>query len=119
MSGDLCLEGQTDRAELKSASGDIHLDGSVGLIRASSMSGDVEVETSILPQTMDLSSKSGDCQARIPDAGPFSIRMKTVSGEMDCEFPVNYVNGTFIYGDGSGPAYSITSISGDVWLARP
>ncbi len=119
MSGDLCLEGQTDRAELKSASGDIHLDGSVGLIRASSMSGDVEVETSILPQTMDLSSKSGDCQARIPDAGPFSIRMKTVSGEMDCEFPVNYVNGTFIYGDGSGPAYSMTSISGDVWLARP
>ena len=67
---------------------------------------------------MDLSSKSGDCQARIPDAGPFTVRMKVVSGEMDCEFPVNYANGVFVYGDGSGPAYSVTSVSGDVSLER-
>ena len=44
--------------------------------------------------------------------------MKTVSGEMDCEFQMNYINGMFIHGDGTGPAYSMTSVSGDVTLTR-
>ena len=57
-------------------------------------------------------------EARIPDAGPFSARIKTVSGEMECSFPVNYVNGMCVYGDGSGPAYSLTTVSGDVTLGR-
>ena len=44
--------------------------------------------------------------------------MKTVSGEQSCEFPVSHVNGLCVYGDGSGPVYSMTSISGDVSLER-
>ena len=118
MSGDVHLEGQVDRAELKSASGDILLDGSVGLIRAASMSGDVEMETAIMPQAMDLSSKSGDCRARIPDAAPFTLRFKTVSGDVDLDFPFQYNGKLAVYGDGSGPTYSITSVSGDVTVQR-
>ena len=118
MSGDISIRGQADEAVLKSASGDIEMEGPAGRFHGVTMSGDVSLETSVLPQVMELSSKSGDCQARLPDAGPFSVRMKTVSGEMGCDFPVSYVNGAAVYGDGSGPAYSITSISGDVSLER-
>lgn len=117
-SGDIDLQGQIRSARLKTASGDIELNGAAGSIWCGSMSGDVSVTTSVLPGTLELSSKSGDCEARIPDAGPFSVRMKTVSGELECSFPVNYINGVCVYGDGSGPAYSITSVSGDVSLER-
>ena len=117
-SGDATLQGQIKDAAIKTASGDIQMEGVADRFLARTMSGDVEVETSVLPQVMDLSSKSGDCHARIPEAGPFSLRMKTVSGEMDCELHMNYINGVFVYGDGSGPSYSMTSISGDVVLER-
>ena len=118
MSGDVTLRGQIGDAIVKTASGDIEMSGLAVRFLGSTMSGDVQLETSQLPQVMELSSKSGDVQARIPDAGPFSLRMKTVSGEIDCEFPMNYINGTFVYGDGSGPSYSMTSVSGDVTLER-
>ena len=117
-SGDLSLKGQVENAQLKTASGDISLEGLVSGFHAKTMSGDVEVETSALPQAMELSSKSGECEARIPDAGPFSVRLKTISGELECEFPVNYNNGLCVYGDGSGPMYTMSSISGDVSLKR-
>ena len=107
-----------ENAQLKSASGDISLEGLVSSFHAKTMSGDVEVEISALPQAMELSSKSGECEARIPDAGPFSVRLKTISGELECEFPVNYNNGLCVYGDGSGPMYTMSSISGDVSLKR-
>ncbi len=118
MSGDITLRGQFQDVRLKTASGDIQQDGLVGRFLGSSMSGDVELETSQLPQVLNISSKSGDCRARIPDAGPFTLRMKTVSGEMDCEFCMNYINGMFVHGEGDGPSYSMTSVSGDVSLER-
>ena len=118
MSGDVNLSGQVGGAMVKTASGDIETDGEVGRFLGGTMSGDVRVESARLPEVMELSSKSGDCEARLPLDGPFSVRMKTVSGELGCSFPVNYVNGVCVYGDGSGPAYSITSVSGDVSLER-
>ena len=111
-------EGELGTARLKTASGDIELDGAAGSVWCSSVSGDVSVTTSVLPKTMELSSKSGDVEAGIPDAGPFSVRMKTVSGELSSAFQANFVNGVFVYGDGSGPAYSMTSVSGSVALDR-
>lgn len=119
MSGDISLcQGELGTARLKTASGDIELEGTAGSVWCSSMSGDVSVTTSVLPGTMELSSKSGDLEASIPDAGPFSVRMKTVSGELSSSFQANFVNGVFVYGDGSGPAYSMTSVSGSVALDR-
>ncbi len=116
MSGDISLRGQVETAALKTASGDIELEGLVRRFSGSTMSGDVRVESSELPEAMDMSSKSGDCEARLPDAGPFTLRYKTVSGEMDLAFPFQYSGGRAIYGDGSGPAYSMNSISGDIGL---
>jgi len=118
ISGDISLQGQVENALLKSASGDIELDGLTAQFRSATVSGDVRVEASQLPQVMELSSKSGDVEARIPDEGPFSVRMKTISGEISCAFHVNYINGVCVYGDGSGPAYSMSTVSGSVSLER-
>ncbi len=118
MSGDVALRGQAETAVVKTASGDIALSGLTRRFYGSSMSGDVQVETSQLPEAMELSSKSGDCEARLPDAGPFTLRYKTVSGDVDFAFPVQYRGGCAIYGDGTGPAYSMTTVSGDVTVER-
>lgn len=118
MSGDIALRGQIESADLKTASGDIELEGLTAQFRGHTMSGDVSVDTDVLPRALELSSKSGDCAARIPDGGPFSLRMRTVSGETRSDFPLDYVNGIHVYGGGSGPVYSMTSISGNVSLER-
>ncbi len=118
MSGDITLHGQVDDAMVKTASGDIETDGAVARFLGKSMSGDLHVESSKQPQVMELSTKSGDCQARIPDAGPFTLRYKTVSGEVDFDFPFRYQDSTAVYGDGSGPCYSMTTVSGDLSLER-
>ncbi|MDE6281273.1 MAG: DUF4097 domain-containing protein, partial [Oscillospiraceae bacterium] len=118
MSGDINLHGQVGDSLMKSASGDIEMDGLAVRFLASSMSGDIRLETSQQPQVMELSSKSGDVEARIPDAGPFTLRYKTVSGDANFAFPFQYRGGTAVYGDGSGPAYVMTTVSGDVALDR-
>ena len=118
MSGDIDLHGQVGDSMVKSASGDIEMDGLAVRFLASSMSGDIRLETSQLPQVMKLSSKSGDVEARIPDEGPFTLRYKTVSGEVDFAFPFQHQGGAAVYGDGSGPAYVMTTVSGDVALER-
>ncbi|MBD5099017.1 MAG: DUF4097 domain-containing protein [Clostridiales bacterium] len=118
MSGDVCVHGQVGDAMVKTASGDIEMDGLAVRFLGGSMSGDIRLETSQLPQVMELSSKSGDVEARIPDAGPFTLRYKTVSGDVNFAFPFQYQGGTAIYGDGSGPAYVMTTVSGDVNLDR-
>ncbi len=118
MSGDITLHGELDDALLKTASGDIETDGLIRRFLGSSMSGDLHVETSQLPEVMEMSTKSGDCEARIPDGGPFTLRHKTVSGETDFAFPLRYEHGLAVYGDGSGPCYSMTTISGSLSLDR-
>lgn len=118
MSGDITLHGQVGDALVKTASGDIETDGRVDRFLGSSMSGDLHVESSRQPEVMELSTKSGDVEARIPEAGPFTLRYKTVSGEMDFAFPFRYQGNTAVYGDGSGPCYSMTTVSGDLSLER-
>lgn len=121
MSGDVRIQGHMDQVSLSSMSGDVELEGSAEQVRLSSMSGDVRLETSILPQAMELSSKSGDCQARIPDAGPFTVRCKTTSGAIRSDFysGVLHRNGTFTRRgpEGqTGPTFTMSTISGDVEL---
>ena len=118
MSGDVTLHGQLDDALIKTASGDIETDGAFLRFLGSSMSGDLHVESSQMPEVMELTTKSGDCEARIPDAGPFTLRYKTVSGEADFDFPFRYQGGRAVYGDGSGPCYALITVSGDVALTR-
>lgn len=121
MSGDVRIQGHMDQVSLSSMSGDVELEGSAEQARLSSMSGDVRLEASILPQAMELSSKSGNCQARIPDTGPFTVRCKTTSGEIRSDFYSGVLrrNGAITRRgpEGqTGPTFTMSTISGDVEL---
>ena len=124
-SGDITLRGQIEDAALKSASGDIELEGLVSQFRGSTMSGDVRLETSRLPQAMEMSSKSGDLEARIPDSGPFSVQSKTVSGDITSDFFEGRIstrsfsfNFSLDEAADDGPVYRMETVSGDVSLRK-
>lgn len=118
MSGDLELDGQFERAALKTASGDINLLGSARHLDCASLSGDVDLSLRSLPEGMELSSKSGDCSVRLPDMGPFTLRCRTTSGELDLDAPIWYEGSTAVCGDGSGAQYNIRTVSGDILLRK-
>lgn len=145
VSGDIDWEGSAQQAQFQTVSGDIMLSGQLGQLQATSMSGEVEVagavadsarcsstsgnirvESTQLPQRMELSSKSGDCQARIPDVGPFCVHFKTTSGRFQSDFFVGSMDGrsnTFTYrkdeaSGGNVPSYRVSSISGNLHLYK-
>lgn len=125
VSGDILANGQLGQVQATSVSGEVEVSGAVaGGARCSSSSGGVRLESAALPQRMDLSSKSGDCEVRIPDAGPFTVHFKTTSGRFQSDFFTGNMGGrhnTFTYrkddaADGAVPTYRISSVSGNLYL---
>jgi hypothetical protein len=83
-SGDLTTGGLTGPVAAKSVSGDVQL----GQHRspstvAESTSGDVEVQLVDRPETLSVTTVSGNLQVRVPDAGPFQVHASTVSGDSE------------------------------------
>ena len=117
VSGDVEQEGAVDEARVTTVSGDVEMEGTVTGARVRSMSGDIQLRSGMLPQGLDLSSKSGDIDVRLPaDAGPFHARLDTVSGQARYEFPGAW---TSAEAPAPGtPAYKLASISGDVSLKK-
>lgn len=120
MSGDVTLDGHFSAVRASSMSGDLEISGSAEAFRCSSASGDVTVEACVMPQQLELSSKSGDCEASLPGGEGFALRFETVSGELESDFPlvgpIGAKSGEAIYLDGGGRSFHISSISGDISL---
>ena len=121
-SGDVELSGSFGAVRAATASGDVEVQGSVREIRCSSASGDAKVRTQILPDKLEISTKSGDCRLYLPAGEGFALQFSTVSGDLDTEFdlvgPVGARSGEAMYLDGGGRSFRITSISGDISLRQ-
>ena len=121
-SGDIDLTGRFDTIEATTASGEIEVADQVRCIRCSSASGDIEVRTALMPDQLELSSKSGDCCLRLPEGEGFTLQFRTVSGELETDFPlvgpVGSRSGEAIYLDGGGRTFLLSSVSGDISLRR-
>lgn len=115
-SGDVELRGPVGEAAVTTASGDVELAGSVVRARVKSMSGDITVASMTLPMGLELSSKSGDVEARIPDTGPFAVRLNTFSGEARYDFPRRWAEAAGP--DDPRPQYTLSSVSGDVMIRK-
>lgn len=119
-SGDVNLDGTFGSVRAATASGDLDICGSVREIRCSSASGDVEIASDTVPEQLEVSSKSGDCEITMPDGEGFTLQYSTVSGDLDTNFslvgPVKARSGEAIYLDGGGRVFHISSISGDISL---
>ncbi len=76
----------------------------------------------LMPDQLELSSKSGDCEAAIPEGQGFALRFSTVSGELDTGFPLvgplGSRSGEAMYLDGGGRSYRMSTVSGDLTI-RP
>lgn len=118
MSGDLCLHGALEQVSAHSMSGDISFGGSFNEGHFASMSGDLDVKTHVLPSVMELSNKSGDCSARLPADKGFTLHYKTTSGSFDSRFPLKRTSRGAVYLDGGDRTFSMTSLSGDLWLGK-
>ena len=121
-SGDITLAGEIGSFRAATASGDIEMNGSVREVRCTSASGDVSVETETVPEQMEISSKSGDCEVTMPGGQGFTLQFSTVSGDLDTDFelvgPVGARSGEALYLDGGGRVFHITSVSGDISLQQ-
>ena len=114
-SGDVDMDGPVGQASVVTMSGDVELTGSVARAQVKTMSGDVTVSSMTLPQSLELSSKSGDVEARVPDAGPFAVQLRSVSGDVDYRFPREWADAA---NAGDRPRFTLASISGDVTLRK-
>lgn len=121
-SGDIDMDGSFGTFRAATGSGDIEVRGMVREVRCSSGSGDVEVDTQVMPEQMEISSKSGDCDVTMPGGQGFSLQFSTVSGDLDTDFPlvgpVGARSGEAMYLDGGGRTFRISSISGDISLRQ-
>ena len=119
-SGDVNFYGVADAANVRSVSGDVCLEGSFPMAQCGSVSGDVRLATQVLPDRLEVSSTSGDCEVRIPDGGGFVVSFKTTSGNFASDFfdgGRSGRSGTLTYQEG-GPIYNLKSMSGDLRLKK-
>ena len=116
------LRGEFGAVQMRTASGDLELKGRVRSLRCASASGDAAIRTENVPEEMEVSSKSGDCEVRLPEGEGFTLQFSTVSGELETDFPlvgpVGSRSGEAIYLDGSGHSFRLSSISGDISLRK-
>lgn len=121
-SGDVQLTGRFDTVRAGTASGEIELEGSVRELRCNTASGDVTVRVDQMPEKLEMSSKSGDCEIAMPGGEGFTLQFSTVSGELESDFqlvgPIGKRSGEAIYLDGGGRTFRMSSISGDLSLRQ-
>lgn len=121
-SGDVQLTGRVDAVRVGTASGEISLKGGVRELRCNTASGDAEVRVDQVPEKLEMSSKSGDCEVAMPGGEGFTLQFSTVSGELDSDFPlvgpIGKRSGEAIYLDGGGRTFRMSSVSGDLALRQ-
>jgi hypothetical protein len=83
-SGDLTTTGLTGPLAARSVSGTVRLDRhrSSSTV-AESTSGDVAVDLLDRPETLSVTTVSGDVRVRVPDEGPYELDATTVSGDVE------------------------------------
>jgi DUF4097 and DUF4098 domain-containing protein YvlB len=126
-SGNIDVKGIRGQIRVSTASGDVEVKDVAGEVNARSASGDVEVEINSLEGTGDMkfASASGDVHVRVPANLDADVRMSTISGSVETDFPIEVRHPR--YGPGSNArgllgagsrSLQITSASGDVSLRK-
>ena len=121
ISGDVQFRGSADSVCAKTTSGDLTVEGSACAAGIKTVSGDVCLRSSVLPDKMDVVTTSGDMWIDIPDAGPFTAKFRSTSGDFTSDFFTGRMGGrscTFTYQGGGKSQYNFASISGDVELRK-
>jgi hypothetical protein len=127
VSGHVEASGVGDEVHAASVSGNVRLDHvRAPSVTATSVSGDVDVSVDALTGDGDLrfTSVSGNVSLQLPRSLDADVRLKTVSGELDSEFPLTIGPGQSRIGRRTvtgrigrgGRELILTTVSGDVRL---
>ena len=126
-SGDINVSGVRGEMRLSTASGNVEVKDVAGEVNARTASGDVEVQINSLEGSgnMKFSSASGDVHVRLPSTLDADVRMTSISGSVETDFPLEVRRPR--YGPGSNARgrlgngsrlLQISSASGDVSLMK-
>lgn len=121
ISGDVEFRGSADSAHAKTTSGDLTMEGGICAASVKTISGDVCLRSDVLPDRMDIGTTSGDMWVDIPDAGSFTAKFRSTSGDFTSDFFTGRMGGrncVFNYQGGGERAYNFASISGDVEIRK-
>ena len=78
-------------AMIKTTSGDGHINLFKGHMMFNSVSGDLALTYEVLNGDLIMKTVSGDGKIKLPQESEFNIEMKTLSGDLRCDFPVTYI----------------------------
>ena len=118
-SGDVRARGlKTEKADFSSVSGDILVKDFAGDIDLETTSGEIAVDYARFDNTVQIRSTSGDVRLNLPKLAEFRLKVRTISGDIDCDFPITMtgsgrrsLEGTV----GSGTnTVTIKTVSGDI-----
>lgn len=121
ISGDVEFRGSADSISAKTTSGDLTVEGAACAAGIKTISGDVCLRSNVMPDKIDIGTTSGDMWVDIPDAGSFTARFRSTSGDFTSDFFTGRMGGrncVFNYQGGGERVYSFGSISGDVELRK-
>lgn len=121
VSGDLktdAITAENVNAEVSTVSGKIELDGSFLRVTGESTSGKIEVKLRNCPEKLNIVTVGGDVELELPDSTNFWLGYDTVSGEIDCEVPVQRDGEHYYRGLSMGCDISISTTSGDLKIER-
>lgn len=121
VSGDIRYQGHAQGVTVKTTSGDVTVEGGFLTAAVRTISGDVCLRSDKLPGRMDVGTTSGDMWVDIPDAGPFTAKFRSTSGDFTSDFFTGSMGGrscVFNYQGGGERNFNFGSISGDVELRK-
>ncbi len=122
VSGDMEVSGSFSKVDLSAVSGDVTFCGSAPQLELSSTSGDLDLKLENLPDTLTMSTVSGDTRLYLPDNDGFYLHYNRVSGEVRSDFnlktSLSDKSGTAVYLSGADRHYTMNTVSGDLRIYR-
>lgn len=124
VSGDLDISGlNTNETNVNTTSGKMTADKFSGKLDYYSVSGNMDVEYNIFNNDIRTNTTSGNVKIRLPENSKFSLEFDSVSGKINCEFPLT-ISGTQKKHSISGKVgesnneIEIDSVSGDARIYK-
>jgi len=127
VSGNVDVTGVRGQIRASSVSGNVTVSNAVGIVNASSVSGNVEAEMTSLEGTGELkfSSVSGNVDVKAPANSNAEVRMSSVSGTLNTDFPIEIQSANYGPGQSArgrvgtgGNNLHISTVSGKASFTR-
>lgn len=117
-SGEMFLNLASEKVKLNTVSGNITVEGELGEVDAESVSGEITIHSESKPSEIDVNTVSGDVVITMPEDTGFNAKLSTVSGDLNCNFPVTTSKKNNItHGDGACDI-DIDTVSGDLSIRK-